>query len=653
MKTKIHSKKQLHGGTILTITIICTVLSFMAVSYLFLVQHHSRMSTRSQNWNLAISVAEAGIEEGLQHLNQNHGALGSDGWWFDGVSYTFTRPLGDGNRYTVKINASSDPQNPTIESRGFVNLPALAQNSPPLYFASVGVTGLNIERPGLTRAVRVTCNRGSLFLASMVAKDKIDLKGNGVLSDSFDSADPAKSSNGHYDPAKAGDNGDVASNGGIIGVVSVQNANIFGKVHTGPGGTVEIGTQGGVGSHAWQAANGYSGIEPGWTTDDANYTFPDTSLPYSSGLNPAPGDIASVTGYSTNTTYVNGATAYPGAPPPGSTMSPVTTNTAYFTVSSYPGPKPGMTTNSQYVTVATYPGALPGLITNSLSFTTVPNYPGPQYGLATNTSWTTSSTYPGPQPQMTTNVTTTFTSSRTYPEAGTYVGSVTTRVVSNGPPSGRGTWYDYYLITGRTYTYAVYAYTYSTTFSYSYLAPTYTYPEPTYSYAVYQTTAVYTTNHYDHVLINGDYYASAISGTVYVHGKARLVLPNGLSMSGSDSFIIGPNGSVQVYAAGTSVTVGGNGVINPSGFAGNFILYCTDSVTDFTLNGNGEFTGVLVAPNAEIKMNGGGNSDEDFIGSLMVRTVRMNGHFKFHYDEALGRMPTNGRFLITSWDEIP
>jgi hypothetical protein len=30
----------------------------------------------------------------------------------------------------------------------------------------------------------------------------------------------------------------------------------------------------------------------------------------------------------------------------------------------------------------------------------------------------------------------------------------------------------------------------------------------------------------------------------------------------------------------------------------------------------------------------------------------MNGHFNFHYDEALSRMPGNGRFLITSWNEI-
>jgi len=43
-------------------------------------------------------------------------------------------------------------------------------------------------------------------------------------------------------------------------------------------------------------------------------------------------------------------------------------------------------------------------------------------------------------------------------------------------------------------------------------------------------------------------------------------------------------------------------------------------------------------------MNGGGNAYEDFIGALMVNSVTMNGHFKFHYDEALSRIGGTGRF---------
>jgi hypothetical protein len=31
----------------------------------------------------------------------------------------------------------------------------------------------------------------------------------------------------------------------------------------------------------------------------------------------------------------------------------------------------------------------------------------------------------------------------------------------------------------------------------------------------------------------------------------------------------------------------------------------------------------------------------------------MNGHFRFHYDEALLSGATNGRYLVASWNEIP
>jgi len=335
-------------------------------------------------------------------------------------------------------------------------------------------------------------------------------------------------------------------------------------------------------------------------SDNANFTFPDTRLPYTTGTAPMPGDVISISGYNTNSTTYS-TTTYP-SPPASGVMGPITTNTTTVTTTIFPSPVPA--------------------------------------GLVTNTTYTTSAIKPSPAPTgLTTNYTTTSTSSKIYPTPGTYVGTVTTNIVNNGPPSGRGTWYIYNLITGIS--------------GYTYPVKTYSYPTFNYTYTVYLTTPTFTTNHYEHVIQNGDYYASGtFSGKTIVTGKARLVLANGLNMSGNDQFIIAPGGSLEIYAAGNSITIGGNGVLNPSGFAGNFIVYCTPSVTDFTLNGNGEFTGVLIAPYADIKMNGGGNAAEDFIGCLMVNSVRMNGHFKFHYDEALGRMGGNGRFLITSWNEI-
>lgn len=582
------------ASAMLVALILVTILAVSVASYLAYIEQQALLGSRSQTWNLALGLTEAGVEEALEHLNSNSGNLNTDGWSPDGSTYTMTRSF-ESSSYTVAID-NSNPNMPIILSRAYVTPQRFAQHSPSAMFAVIGASDPNAGR--INRAVRVRTSRSGLFLAAMVAKHQIDLKGNGVTSDSFDSEDPHKSTNGRWDEAKAQDNGDIASNDGIVSTVSVQNANIYGRVYTGPGGTATVGSQGAVGTHAWQA--GHSGFQPGYVLNTANFTFPDTKLPYNSGLYPGPGDVLTVSGSTTNATTTTSST-YPSAPPSGS-LGPITTNSSSITSATYSSPAPA------------------GLVTNA-------------------TSYVTSTTYPSPAPSGTsTNYATTNANSLTYPSPGSFLGSVTTNVVTAGPKSGRGTWYIYSAISGIN--------------SYTYPTITYTYLSTTYTCTIYNTVPTYTTNHYDHVIGNGDYYATSLPGSTIVMGKGRLVLPNGLNMGNSDGFRIVDGGSITVYAGGTSTKISGNGVVNASGFAKNFILYSAPSVTSFTLDGNGEFTGVLVAPNADVTMNGGGNSRQDFTGSLMVNSVRMNGHFNFHYDEALGRMANNGRYLIQSWEEV-
>jgi len=230
-------------------------------------------------------------------------------------------------------------------------------------------------------------------------------------------------------------------------------------------------------------------------------------------------------------------------------------------------------------------------------------------------------------------------SNQPMPAEGTYVpGTLVSR------PNNK---WDYDKIIGYTY-----VYNRITGYQYSYY--TYSYPTYTYNFANYATNSVTVTNHYDHVLYSGTYlYTGSSLGSVIVLGTASLALPNGLSMSGGDSLAIANNGAtLNVYCGGTSASISGNGVINQAGNAVNVIFYCMPTVTSVSFSGNGQFTGILVAPNANVTMNGGGSSNEDFSGALIAGSIHMNGHFKFHYDESLGRKPLFGRLLITSWDEI-
>jgi hypothetical protein len=543
MKIRLSRKLKQMASALLVTMVLGGILCLFVMYYLSLVQQQNTLSIRSQAWNIAIAVCEAGIEEGLQALNSARTPgvpitlSSADGWTSDGTFYWRTNhaaSLGD-NWYTIRINLS-DPNEPQIICRAYVTLPALAANTPSAVFAVAGVTIPQDPRV-ITRAVRVHCWDSGLLLAALVAKHKIDLKGNGVLTDSFDSGNLWKSNFGQYDETVyAGDRGDVASNDGVVSTISVQNANIYGKAHTGAEGTVTVGSNGGVGTHAWQAAN--DGFQDGYVCHDANFTFPNTGLPYSTGLDlGGPQTIVTLT-YDYSRAATN-SSAYPNPPP----WSGVITNLIYVTGNILPSPVP------------------PGTVTNRL-----------------------------------------------HPQLGT--GCV--------------------HITG------------------------YTWPTYSYTWNLYATNAIYTTNTYDHVITSGDYYTTDdMHGKIIVMGEARLVLPNGLDMSGNDQITIAPTGSLKMYCGGTSCTVGGNGVLNQAGYAEKFMLECTESVKTFTFNGNGEFIGVLIAPEADMTFNGGGHSDNDFIGSVMMNSIGMNGHFSFHYDEALSRLKNNPRLLVKSWDEVP
>jgi hypothetical protein len=128
----------------------------------------------------------------------------------------------------------------------------------------------------------------------LVAAQSIDWNGYNISVDSFDSGDTNKSTTGFYDPLKAGDRGDVFTNGSLTNSVPAGAVRIFGHVHIGGQSNVQIGNQGAIGDHTWQA--GHTGIEPGWLSQDAAFILPDVSFPSTSGwLTPLSGSSIAIT----------------------------------------------------------------------------------------------------------------------------------------------------------------------------------------------------------------------------------------------------------------------------------------------------------------------------------------------------------------------
>lgn len=429
---KIHRHSQ-SGSSLLISMAMAIVIGIFLAGYLRMAGTQVTLSQRSAVWNLVIAIAEAGIEEGFTHLHaQGVNNLNSNGWSADGASYIKTTQLSDGSYYNMRISTGASP---TITSEGFAPAPK--------------------GEGYISRVIQVTTQSDSLYVKALVAKGYIDMNGNNVTTDSFDSSDPAYSTGGKYDPTRIKDNGDVATNLDLIDSIDIGNANIKGRVSTGPGGTIRVGSNGAVGDLAWHNS-GHNGIKDGWSSDDMNVSFPDVEVPFSGG------------------------------------------------------------------------------------------------------AWT--------------------------------------------PASGS--------VGGTNYTY---------------------------------------------VLNGGNYQMSSLSigskNKMLITGRAVLYVTGNVSVGGQAEIVIAPGASLDLYVGGSSTDLGGNGVIN-YGDAKDFFYFGLPNNTSITFGGNGEFTGVIYAPQADVAMNGGGSGSNDFIGAGIFNSIRMNGHFNFHYDEFLGTLDNSRGFIITGWNEV-
>ncbi len=451
----IYSKSgSLIGSTLMIIVVITGLVGFVLAAYLSLLCSQNSATMRSQAWNAAIPVIEAGVEDALTHIN-THGAtnLYCDNWSQSGGLYWMQRWLGS-NYYIVTISnyvTGATNNAPVIDSRGYVSAPILVASSEGPLLADAGVSSSSAPA-FLGRGVRATTGANALFSKGLVAKGTINLNGNNIATDSFDSSDPAYNTNGRYDSTKNKDHGDIATDSGLTNSVNVGNANVMGHVSTGPNGSVSIGVNGTVGDKAW-VNGGNSGAKPGYVTDDMNVDFPPVPTPTGNWLAPVGG----------------GGWTY----------------------------------------------------------------------LLTSGSWQLNSLSMSGQSKM--------------------------RVVTN-------------------------------------------------------STAI-----------------------LYVVGN--------LSLAGQTFIQLDPGASLKLYVGG-SASIGGQGIINNNANAANFYYYGLPSNTSLTLSGNAAFTGVIYAPSADFSMGGGGNNTYDFVGASITKTVSMNGHYNFHYDEALGKYGPSRGFVVTSWNEM-
>jgi len=156
---------------------------------------------------------------------------------------------------------------------------AVRTNNEALASRSIVVTAL--EPQAFYRARQAA----PFFGYAIATVGRIDLKGNSLITDSFDSGDALFNTHSLYDSRKAKDGGDVAAYLGLTNSLDVGAALIFGHLSTGTGAVITVGPNDSIGSTAWHLA-GNTGIQPGWYSEDMDVNFPNITPPFTTGIPP-------------------------------------------------------------------------------------------------------------------------------------------------------------------------------------------------------------------------------------------------------------------------------------------------------------------------------------------------------------------------------
>src|SRR5258706_971304 len=246
MRIRFQKQKREQGGVLMVTFFIACFIGIALCSSLLLVSSQNTVVARSKAWNGALGMAEAGGEEAVAQLNPGataetitvdrtaNGWGASSGGFYGPITGRLTN-----SSYTVVF---TDATFPIIYSTGYVTVPSISAT--------------------LTRVVRVATTNVPLFNVSMAALTNVTDTGNGLATDSFDSANTNLSTNGSYDPAKTSTNGNVAY---LYGTVNLGGHTINGSVFLGP------------------TANLAGGTVTGSVHNDLNIDFPQVVMPSGAG----------------------------------------------------------------------------------------------------------------------------------------------------------------------------------------------------------------------------------------------------------------------------------------------------------------------------------------------------------------------------------
>ena len=259
-----HPKSPDTGSILLWTIITLAVLSLFAAEAVRLVSAKYQNALQTAAWQESLLASESGIDLGIIELRKSLYPAPNNAWsgWNnmpgDGVSgYSLTTIPNSGMAATpMTIEANVDAPAQLIDpSNGWQYYRIRATGTMPLTgparvadtkedtrlrrlslrwerFTNGVLSAHPLSAPQVARHLEAIVRPVSSFDEAVMSVGVIDLTNQNIVIDSYDSRDPAKSTNGLYDVAKRQQNGDIATDGQLI---DAGNAHIYGDVATNAG----------------------------------------------------------------------------------------------------------------------------------------------------------------------------------------------------------------------------------------------------------------------------------------------------------------------------------------------------------------------------------------------------------------------------------
>ena len=269
MRRLHHSQQQ--GSVLLWTVLVIAILSLFAMEVLRAVSGRFQVGLQTAAWQEALVAAESGVDLAVVELRKslypapNHAWEGWNNVPGNGVlSHGLTTIPNAGlagTPMTIEVNVDA-PAQLIDSSNGWQyyrirTLGSMPLTGPPRIGFSkqdnqLRKLTLRVQRfidnlftsennsPHASRRIEAVVAPLSSYSQAIMSVGALNLNNQNIVIDSYDSSDPAKSTNGLYDAAKRQENGDIATDGNVL---QAGNAHIYGDVSTNAGtatGTVNV-----------------------------------------------------------------------------------------------------------------------------------------------------------------------------------------------------------------------------------------------------------------------------------------------------------------------------------------------------------------------------------------------------------------------------